>query len=236
MTSLTRSFSTQPEWSAWKTPAARDAVLLGAFALVTYAVADVFQLPPYLLQFGLDHPEWEVDDLIFVVFIVSAAVIVYGIRRYRDVMRENKARIEAEGEARKLAMHDLLTGLPNRRFFEAKLKEVLRTVGAGGQLAVIMLDLNGFKPINDIHGHAAGDEALSKFVHRISAVLGPDAFFARIGGDEFAVIMTAIASKKDSADLAARIQGALAEPFGRPIPAAEIPAFVKSKPSRAAVA
>lgn len=110
-------------------------------------------------------------------------------------------------------MHDLLTGLPNRRFFEAKLDEVLRTVGAGGQLAVIMLDLNGFKPINDIHGHAAGDEALSKFVRRISAVLGPDAFFARIGGDEFAVIMPAIASRKDAADLAARIQGALAEPF-----------------------
>lgn len=90
MTSLTRPFSTPPEWSAWKTPAARDAVLLVALALVTYAAAHVFELPPYLLQFGLDHPEWEVDDLIFVVFIVSAAVIVYGIRRYRDVMREKQ--------------------------------------------------------------------------------------------------------------------------------------------------
>ena len=59
-----------------------------------------------------------------------------------------------------------------------------------------MLDLNGFKPINDVHGHAAGDKALSEFAHRVSAVLGSDAFFARIGGDEFAIMMPAIASDR----------------------------------------
>ena len=67
------------------------------FALLIYAAAHVFELPPHLLQFGLDHPDWEVDDLIFVVFIVSAAVIIYGVRRYREVVRENAARIESRG-------------------------------------------------------------------------------------------------------------------------------------------
>ena len=213
MTPSSRPSSNQPVRSAWKKPHIRDAVLCLVFALFIYAAAHVFQLPPHLLQFGLDHPDWEVDDLIFVVFIVSAAVIIYGIRRYREVVRENAARIKAEEEARKLARHDPLTRLPNRRFFEEKLNEALRTAGPGRQLAVLMLDLNGFKPINDVHGHAAGDEALSKFAHRISAVLGRDGFFARIGGDEFAIIMPAIASIEDAADLAARIQETVAGPF-----------------------
>src|SRR5512140_106856 len=167
----------KPEWSAWKEPHLRDAILLLAFVLVTYAVAHVYQLPPYLLQFGLDHPEWEVDDLIFVVFIVSTAVVIYGIRRYRDVVRENKARIDAENEARKLARHDLLTDLPNRRFFEERLDENLASTEDGRRLAVLMLDLNGFKAINDLHGHIAGDKALSEFARRVSALLGADAFF-----------------------------------------------------------
>ena len=207
-----RPASTKPEWSAWQEPHLRDGILLLGLVLVTYVVAHVYQLPPYLLQFALDHPGWEVDDLIFVVFIVSAAVMAYGIRRYRDVVRENKARIDAEDEARKLARHDLLTNLPNRRFFEERLDENLPSTGAGRRLAVLMLDLNGFKAINDLHGHIAGDKALSEFARRVSALLGDDAFFARIGGDEFS-IMLPIGSVDDAIDLAARIQETVAEPF-----------------------
>ncbi len=211
--SISRPAFTQPPWSAWKKPYARDAMLLLALALVTYAVAHVYQLPPYLLQFGLDHPEWELDDLIFVVFIVSAAVMTYGIRRYRDVVRENKARIEAEEQACKEARHDPLTKLPNRRFFEERLDENLQSADAGKKLAVLMLDLNGFKAVNDIHGHAAGDEALGEFARRMSVLLGGDGFLARMGGDEFSILMPAIASLEAVADLAARIQRTVAEPF-----------------------
>jgi diguanylate cyclase (GGDEF)-like protein len=180
--------------------------------LATYGVAHVYDLPPYLLQFGLDHADWEIDDLIFVVFISSAAVMAYGFRRYRDLMREFRARTRAEKEARDLARHDPLTKLPNRRFFEEKLDGYLQTVGAG-RFALLMLDLDGFKAINDVHGHTAGDRALNEFARRISALLGPDAFFARMGGDEFSIIMPTIAAAEDAADLARRAIAAVAEPF-----------------------
>jgi hypothetical protein len=71
---------------------------------------------PQLLQFGVDHADWEMDDLIFVVFMLSAAMMIYGFRRYQDLSREIKARTAAESEARMMARHDPLTRLPNRRY------------------------------------------------------------------------------------------------------------------------
>lgn len=213
MTPPVQQFFTKPRWFAWEQRHTSDALILIAIGLVTYAAAHFYDLPPHLLQFGLDHADWEADDLIFVVFILSAALIIYGFRRYRDLAREIKARIEAEEEARNLARHDPLTGLPNRRFFEAKLDGCLRAVSAGEQLAVLMLDLDGFKAINDVHGHAAGDKTLGEFAHRVSVILRPDAFLARIGGDEFSIILPAIGSVDDVTNLARRIVAAVAEPF-----------------------
>jgi PleD family two-component response regulator len=97
----------------------------------------------------LDNADWEADDLMFVVFILSVALMIYGFRRYRDLAREIKARIEAEGRAVELARHDPLTGLPNRRFFEERLNKCLLDASVTNQLAVLMLDLDGFKPVND---------------------------------------------------------------------------------------
>lgn len=213
MTSPVRQFFINSRWSAWKQPHVRDALILTAIGLVTYAAAHFYELPPYLLQFGLDHADWEADDLIFVAFVLSAALVTYGFLRYRDLAREIKARIEAEEEARNLARHDPLTGLPNRRFFEEQLDGSLRAVSAGEQLAVLMLDLDGFKAINDVHGHAAGDKALTEFAHRVSANLRADAFLARIGGDEFSIILPAISSVDDVTNLARRIVAAVAEPI-----------------------
>src|SRR5882724_3840033 len=203
MTASIQQFFTEPRWIAWQQRHTRDALLLMGIGLLTYAAAHFYDLPPHLLQFGLDHADWEMDDLIFVAFILSAGFMIYGFRRYRDLAREIKARIEAEEEARNLARHDPLTGLPNRRFFEAKLDECLHAVGAGEQLAVLMLDLDGFKAVNDIHGHAAGDKALSEFAHRVSVMLRADAFLARLGGDEFSIIMPAISSVDDATNLIA---------------------------------
>ena len=200
------------EWSAWKEPYRRDGLLLLGLALAAYAAAHFLELPPYLLEFALANPQLEVDDLIFVVFIVSAAVMTYGVRRYRDVARENKARIAAERESHHLARHDPLTALPNRRFFEEKLNEDLRGYCPDRRFAVLMLDLDGFKAINDIYGHAAGDAALIEFARRVSCLLDKDAFFARIGGDEFSIMLPCIAAVEEAADLAARIKAAVAEP------------------------
>ena len=120
-------------WFDWKRRDTRDALVLLVIGIITFLVADTYDLPPHLLQFGLDYADWEMDDLIFVFFMLSAGLMIYGFRRYQDLSREIKARTAAELEARNLARHDPLTGLPNRRFFEGKLEECLRDASAAHQ-------------------------------------------------------------------------------------------------------
>jgi diguanylate cyclase (GGDEF)-like protein len=200
-------------WFDWRRRDRRDAIVLLAIVVLTFAASDFYDLPTKLFQFGVDYADWQVDDIIFVMFVSSVALIVYGFRRYQDVSHEIKARISAELEARNLARHDPLTGLPNRRFFAEKLDECLRGATATQQAAVLMLDLDGFKTINDTHGHAVGDKALIEFATRVSVILREDAVLARMGGDEFAIIMPTIASLDDPANLARRIAATVADPF-----------------------
>jgi diguanylate cyclase (GGDEF)-like protein len=190
----------------------RDAFIIFGIGIVSFLVADACDLPPRLLQFGLDHAAWEIDDVIFVALILSAAMLIYGFRRYRDLSHEIKARAAAQLEVRNLARHDMLTGLPNRRFFEEKLAEYL--AGADEpRLAVLLLNLDGFKQINDTHGHATGDKTLCEFATRVTAVLRGTGFLARLGGDEFAIIQPMISSLDDPANLARRIGATVAKPF-----------------------
>jgi diguanylate cyclase (GGDEF)-like protein len=202
-----------PVWLDWNFSATRDAFFLFGTGVVIFAVAHFYDLPPHLLQFGLDHKDLEVDDAIFVIFMLSVALIVYGFRRYRDLSAEIKARVSAAAEVRKLARHDPLTGLPNRRFFEEQLEQYLGNAGDTAQLAVLMLNLDGFKTVNDTHGHAAGDKALNEFARRVSAIVRADAFLARVGGNEFAIIMPDIGSLDDPSNLARRIAAAGAEAY-----------------------
>ena len=191
----------------------RDAIVLFGITLIAFAYGDYYDLPPKVFQFALDYASWEVDNLILMSVVFSTTLLVYGFRRNQDLSCEIKARRSAELEARNLARHDPLTGLPNRRFFAEKLDECLRGASDTQRLAVLMLDLDGFKLINDTHGHAVGDKALIAFAERMSGVIRPDTILARVGGDEFAILMPAIVSLDDPAALARRIVGAIAEPF-----------------------
>lgn len=92
---------------------------------------------------------------------------------------------------RQQALHDSMTGLPNRRYFEQKLDALIGSANTDSdQAAVLYVDLDGFKSINDTHGHSVGDEVLRCVSSRLTYALGEDAFLARMGGDEFAVINT----------------------------------------------
>jgi len=191
----------------------RDAIVIFGLTLIAFAFADYYDLPPKVFQLALDNAYWEVDNLILMSVASSLALIVYGFRRYRDLSREIKARRSAELEARNLARHDPLTGLPNRRFFAEKLDECLRKASDTQRAAVLMLDLDGFKLVNDLHGHGVGDRTLIEFSKRISAVLRVDSLLARIGGDEFGIVMPKIESLDDPTNLAGRIAAAVAQPF-----------------------
>jgi diguanylate cyclase (GGDEF)-like protein len=191
----------------------RDAIVLFGIALIAYAFADFYKLPPKVFQLALEYEDWDLDDFILVGVVLSITWIIYGFRRYQDLSREIKARRCAELEARNLARHDPLTGLPNRRFFAEKLDECLRGASDTQRVAVLMLDLDGFKLVNDLHGHGVGDKALIEFSERISTFLRADAVLARIGGDEFGIVMPEIESLDDPTNLAGRIAAAVAQPF-----------------------
>ena len=194
-------------------PATLDAAVITIAVAVIYAFSDFYDLPPKLFQLGTDYAEWDLDDAIFVIFFMSIGFAIFSYRRVKELSIEMKARRVAELEAKKLARHDPLTGLPNRRFFVETLGEVLLTTNSDSRSAVLMLDLDGFKSINDAYGHAVGDHALIEFAQRISAVMRAGAVFVRIGGDEFAVIVPNIKSLDDLTALARRIVTAVAEPI-----------------------
>jgi diguanylate cyclase (GGDEF)-like protein len=186
-------------WIDWQRPATRDVIALLAITVLASLAAHFYDLPPKVFQFVMDHADWELDDIVFVVFLLNISMLVCGVRRYR--------------EARSLARHDPLTGLPNRRFFEEKLEECLGSASAARQVAILTMDLDGFKVINDAHGHALGDKVLCEFARRVSVIVRADAFLARMGGDEFTIIMPKIESLDDPTNLARRITAAVAGPF-----------------------
>jgi diguanylate cyclase (GGDEF)-like protein len=117
---------------------------------------------------------------------------------------EISEREAAEARAQTLARHDPLTGLANRRHF---LEELDRRLGHIGDetcaFALLFVDLDRFKPINDVHGHAIGDQLLQVIATRLSSCLRDDSFAARLGGDEFAVLLED-AHDRDGVSTAAR--------------------------------
>ncbi|MEB3980315.1 EAL domain-containing protein [Mycobacterium sp. 663a-19] len=121
-----------------------------------------------------------------------------------------QARLAAEEKLRHLADHDDLTGLYNRRALVAHLSERLAE-GRTGPVAVLYLDLDRLKPINDYLGHAAGDWFLKVFAQRIRVCAGPQSFIARLGGDEFVVIPDQPMSTGTAESLARRMGAMLHE-------------------------
>lgn len=114
--------------SDWRQRNKNRRFVIPGIAVLAYAVGTFYDFALMVFQFGMDHSDWDADDIIFVVFVLGGAMTVYGFHRYQDLSREIKARITAEREARELARHDPLTGLPNRRFFVEKLDECLSDV------------------------------------------------------------------------------------------------------------
>jgi diguanylate cyclase (GGDEF)-like protein len=127
---------------------------------------------------------------------------------------EISEREAAEARAQSLARHDPLTGLANRRHFLEELERRLGLVAENNDgFALMFIDLDRFKPINDVHGHAIGDQLLQVIATRLSGCLRNDSFAARLGGDEFAVLLEDASDRESIAAAARRILNELSAPI-----------------------
>jgi diguanylate cyclase (GGDEF)-like protein len=130
--------------------------------------------------------------------------------RYASDHRRSVERLQHE------ALHDALTGLPNRTLFLDRLEQALRRArrrGPDSGAAVLFLDLDRFKVVNDSLGHHAGDELLQSVALRLDAALRPGDTVARMGGDEFTVLLEDVSDPREASIVAERVLATLADPF-----------------------
>lgn len=127
-------------------------------------------------------------------------------------MRQSVARLSSVTEQlAHQAHHDLLTGLPNRFAAMERLDDLLRH---GQRFALLFVDIDGFKGVNDSHGHETGDEVLREVARRLSTTTRPDEFVARLGGDEFVVIVSVFNHVDDATKLGYRLIQEVEQPYG----------------------
>ena len=119
---------------------------------------------------------------------------------------------QEEGRLLQLTYRDALTGLLNRAGFEQYIERSLQSAG-GESLALLYIDLDHFKPVNDRHGHPAGDQVLQQFAQRVQKLVRPTDAVARLGGDEFAIVLPGVREIANAGAVAAKVVDAASAPF-----------------------
>jgi diguanylate cyclase (GGDEF)-like protein len=163
-----------------------------------------------ILAFAFDH---NLQDVMILAACMSAGVFAAAVRKSFLLRKAIRAQREAETLAESVARHDSLTGLANRRFFVEIFEQRLKARRPGDQYAVLMIDLDRFKPVNDVHGHAAGNNVLLAVSDRLRRTMPPGSLVSRLGGDEFAALVALGADGDALIVLAQHIINAVREPI-----------------------
>lgn len=186
------------------------AAMIAVATYVAYAV-DIFHGENGI---GAGQAKIDLDEALAIGVLVALSLLVFGARRYLDQRRETARRTAAERKIRALAYQDGLTGLANRRQFDEALRAaVAAPPRAGGAHGVFMLDLNGFKQINDVFGHGVGDDTLVVVAQRLLSAMREGDLVARFGGDEFAILARHLAGPEAATTIALRVIEALEAPI-----------------------
>jgi diguanylate cyclase (GGDEF)-like protein len=176
---------------AWLTRKVESVFQLGSFAFSSW------EQRPYLFQFDHDRPitggvDYMQQDCTFMPLmrgrdVIAVCVTVSDVTHVSVMQRERE---EAVAKLREYADRDGLTGIANRRYFEARLAdEFSRWQRYGGELSMLLFDLDHFKRINDEFGHVAGDTVLRSMAQRVAGVVRKQDVFGRFGGEEFALLL-----------------------------------------------
>ena len=136
------------------------------------------------------------------------------VQQYISIINDITEKKHAEEKIYTLAHHDFITQLPNRLSFHNRVQEeIIKAAHSTNRLAVMFIDLDHFKLINDTSGHPVGDELLYAVALRLKNIIGNDNIISRFGGDEFTVLLPTISSIEDISDLANKILNSLVSPF-----------------------
>ena len=155
---------------------------------------------------GEIYPEW--------LSITAVRSGTGKVENYLAIFSDITLRKREERELYDLATHDALTGLPNRSFFNEQFRQAMaRAKRAGRLVALLYLDLDGFKPVNDLLGHGSGDKLLRTVARRLRRLVREEDTIARLGGDEFAVILEHLARPQDAVPTARKLLRALSRPY-----------------------
>ena len=188
-----------------------ELVVLAAGALAMWWWFHTVDAFDWLVDFMRAHESWELDEIFSAVILAGICGFIYAARRHSAAREELKRRNEAESNVTWLAQNDTLTKLPNRRFFEDFARRIDdRPTESGDGFVVFAIDLDGFKNLNDLHGHTSGDEMLRTVAQRLEKLF-PNELVVRLGGDEF-VVVAAAAAVADPEATGRRICETLAEP------------------------
>lgn len=195
--------------------AERDIVALGiAVAAVILFVGTAGTVMPEIVR-ALTGSGSAPNLLLTNAVLLNIALLIFGWRRYRDLNHEIAERRKAEALAHELASRDALTGCLNRRSGGPAIDALLSEAETRRRnVAVLMLDLDNFKQINDLNGHAVGDQVLREVVGRLVKFLPGDAVIARIGGDEFICALSYEPEQREAID---RLADDLVSTVSRPI-------------------
>src|SRR5262245_5554252 len=209
---MQRPWKRLANWYGRQSRPVRDLMVMSVIGLPLYLLAVWWDALDKFLVFTNEPQSDTIDWLVILFVFLAIGAKIYSVRRTIDLRREVIARRKAQVEAHQMARHDVLTGLPNRRLFIEEFNRRSNDLLPGEACALFVLDLDNFKPINDVYGHRLGDEVLKVVSHRLSQV-AEGASVARLGGDEFGVTLRYRAGTDAAERLARQIVHELARPI-----------------------
>jgi len=167
----------------------RDLMIFAGFIAAGFILSVNLDVLGLIHAWATDFEDPQMSKFLGTVIVIPVGLTLYIITRCHTHIRALRERLHAEDRTRRVAMHDQLTGLPNRRHLKGVLNWLLSETDGGKRLAVVILNLDRFREFNDAHGRPAGDEVMMQVSKVLDIRAGVDGFVARLESDDFVVLL-----------------------------------------------